>query len=96
MTALITLGVVALLVSVGSFVYHSLWENPYEDTGLFLGFGALVAALVVLVLVVGIESERDHERLMRQCMADGHPEYECYSKLKQDVVPVPIVFPVVR
>lgn len=42
-------------------------------------------------------SSKEKTRLLKQCINDGHKEYECHSMLKEDSPNyVPIIIPVGR
>ena len=55
---------------------------------------------ITLLLILAITAfayceQRDYNRLMAQCLADGKKEYECRAILKQgDTTYIPIVIPV--
>lgn len=71
---------------------------------LFLDYFGWVLAGVFLVLiglaVIGMKAEyKDLNRLMVQCLADGHKEYECASLLRRGHrggASIPIIIPQVR
>ena len=62
-------------------------------------FLMIVGSMVFIIYAVaaGIPgSEARHERLMQECMADGHKEYECVGLLKgRDADPIVVPAPVI-
>lgn len=58
--------------------------SPFMEmiTGWLLMTCAFVLAALTFVFVLAILFGADHAGdMMRQCMADGKPEYECYSMI---------------
>lgn len=60
-------------------------------------FILVVSLIVVFAFIFGCEDNKEHERLMQECMKD-HKEYECYSMLKScnqhtnsTYVPMPMI-----
>lgn len=66
----------------------SFWDK--ETVIVFGGLAVLFAGLVALCFVASSEDDR----LMKECLADGHKEYECRSMLRDNRPPPPVVIPV--
>lgn len=59
--------------------------------------GGLLALVTGAVVYAASLEAVEHQRLMRQCVADGRKEYECLSMLKRnETAYVPIIIPVGR
>lgn len=65
-----------------------------ELIGAMLVALGLVVAIVMFVVGVMMLLGYDPDRLKKECMADGHKEYECVAMLRNNYQPVPIVTPV--
>ena len=83
---MIELGVFALVVGAVMFVVGV--QSLDRDWAIMAGGVVAVVGVFILIFAAVVSANAEHDRLMKQCMADGHPEYECVSKLKQDTVPV--------
>jgi hypothetical protein len=64
--------------------------------GFAIGLIGFAAWLVSWTIEGGREADRAQARLMKQCMDDGHKEYECVAMLRRSsgtthVVPMPVV-----
>ena len=61
---------------------------------IFVFIGAFLFLFVFTACLVSVWV-KDYDRLMDQCMSDGHKEYECVSMLRSErstyVAPMPIV-----
>ena len=63
-------------------------------------YGLGIIIVFTIVLIIGLvqfytRSKQEYDRLMSQCQADGHKEYECRSMLRSGggshtVMPMPI------
>lgn len=75
-------------MNLGDWVYE-------HSEKIALGALAVFVAFVAGVVYLGIEGEREKERLLRQCLADGKKEYECAALLCKPssypvIIPVPV------
>lgn len=60
--------------------------NPY-------GAVCLAAALIFFAIFKIAQSDQiEKDRLMNQCIEDGHKEYECYSAIKKEGVQNSTIF----
>lgn len=66
-------------------------------------FGGFIVLIVFLSFIgllgfAAVSEVRESNRMMAQCMADGHKEYECHSMLDDhsSVIPMPIIIPTGR
>jgi hypothetical protein len=68
------------------------WLRDYWPALLGGIVGAMLAVALVAVVVVSVQQQN---RLIKQCVADGHKEYECHAMLDDHtvVVPQPVVVP---
>jgi len=57
------------------------------------GMIVVLSGVVGLMIYAGIHDWHNNQRLMAQCQADGHKEYECVSMLR-DNRPTTVVMPV--
>lgn len=57
---------------------------------------ALFTALLAALVETSKAKQAEHDRLVRQCMDDGHKEYECESMLMkhEDTQLYPVVIPI--
>lgn len=73
--------------------------NHFREFGVLYVVGVIIAALIAVLVAAAIADTENTSRLMAQCQADGHKEYECVSMLRKSettVVPMPIAIPVGR
>jgi hypothetical protein len=47
-----------------------------------LGAFAVLGLLMIALVVAACQDNQYYKRLMSECMADGHKEYECRSMLR--------------
>jgi len=50
---------------------------------------ALLSTAIGMLFTWAIKADNRHERLMIECMADNHKEYQCESMLKTDTIIIP-------
>lgn len=75
-----------------------MWEWLYDRFNLETVIGIVIAALVVVLFVGLHEASKESKRIMDQCIADGHKEYECHAMLDshEHITTMPVVIPVRR
>jgi len=58
-------------------------KEMWHDEPILLIAACFVILLIGVIILAGVAQVKSQQRLMKQCLADNLPEYECYAKIIQ-------------